>query len=107
MGNQTIEKVTRNALAVVRVAGITGVPFAAGCARPLVREIETGSSTHGESGLDGPCHFPYSSGRFPYSSAQLIQAIDDFALFSLGEPSAVARRRRDDSRASRPARCQL
>lgn len=54
MGNQTIEKVTRNALAVARVAGITGVPFARGCHRPLVREIEIADSIHGESGLDGP-----------------------------------------------------
>ncbi len=54
MGNQTIEKVTRNALSVARVAGITGVPFARGAARPLVREIETAESIHGESGLDGP-----------------------------------------------------
>jgi purine nucleosidase len=54
MGNQTLEKVTRNALSVARVAGITGVPFAAGCPRPLVRTIETGATIHGESGLDGP-----------------------------------------------------
>lgn len=54
MGNQTLEKVTRNALSVARVAGITGVPFAAGCSRPLVRTIETAPSIHGESGLDGP-----------------------------------------------------
>ena len=54
MGNQTLEKVTRNALSVARVAGITGVPFAAGCPRPLVRTIETAPSIHGESGLDGP-----------------------------------------------------
>src|SRR5688572_590694 len=54
MGNQTLEKVTRNALSVARVAGITGIPFAAGCARPLVRELETAPSIHGESGLDGP-----------------------------------------------------
>jgi len=40
VGNQTLEKVTRNALSVATIAGITGVPFAAGCARPLVREIE-------------------------------------------------------------------
>ncbi|MFC0625569.1 uridine-preferring nucleoside hydrolase UriH [Kribbella deserti] len=53
-GNQTLDKVTRNALAVARVAGITDVPFAAGCARPLVREIETAGAIHGESGLDGP-----------------------------------------------------
>jgi len=54
VGNQTLEKVTRNALAVARVAGITDVPFAAGCARPLVRQSETAPSIHGESGLDGP-----------------------------------------------------
>ncbi len=53
-GNQTIDKVTRNALSVARVAGITGVPFAQGSSRPLVREIETAGAIHGESGLDGP-----------------------------------------------------
>ncbi len=54
MGNQTIEKVTRNALAVARIAGITGVPFARGAHRPLVRQIEVAESIHGASGLDGP-----------------------------------------------------
>lgn len=53
-GNQTIEKVTRNALAVATIAGITGVPFAAGAHRPLVRTAETAASIHGESGMDGP-----------------------------------------------------
>ncbi|MDY7541161.1 MULTISPECIES: nucleoside hydrolase [unclassified Cryobacterium] len=54
VGNQTLEKVTRNALAVARVAGITDVPFAAGSARPLMRQSENAPSIHGESGLDGP-----------------------------------------------------
>lgn len=54
MGNQTIEKVMRNALSVARVAGITGVPFARGAHRPLVRRVEVAESIHGESGLDGP-----------------------------------------------------
>ena len=53
-GNQTIEKVTRNALSVARVAGITGVPFAQGAHRPLIRQVEVAESIHGESGLDGP-----------------------------------------------------
>lgn len=53
-GNQTIEKVTRNALAVATVAGITGIPFAAGAHRPLVRVAEVAESIHGDSGLDGP-----------------------------------------------------
>lgn len=53
-GNQTLDRVTRNALSVARVAGIAGVPFAAGADRPLVREREHAPSIHGESGLDGP-----------------------------------------------------
>src|SRR6195952_5969893 len=54
VGNQTLEKVTRNALSFARVAQITGVPFAAGCPRPLVRAIEVAMAIHGDSGLDGP-----------------------------------------------------
>lgn len=54
VGNQTLEKVTRNALSVAAIAGITGVPFAAGAARPLLREIQVAPDIHGESGLDGP-----------------------------------------------------
>ncbi|WP_193509065.1 nucleoside hydrolase [Cryobacterium sp. BB736] len=53
-GNQTIEKTTRNALAVAEIAGITGVPFARGAHRPLVREVEVAESIHGDSGMDGP-----------------------------------------------------
>lgn len=53
-GNQTLEKVTRNALAVGTVAGLEGVPFAAGADRPLVREPLIAPEYHGESGLDGP-----------------------------------------------------
>ncbi len=41
VGNQTLDKVTRNALAVARVAGITGVPIAAGC--PLTRATYSGT----------------------------------------------------------------
>ncbi len=54
MGNQTIEKVTRNALAVARVIGMDAVPIARGAYRPLVRTVETAPDIHGESGLDGP-----------------------------------------------------
>jgi len=53
-GNQTIEKVTRNALAVATIGGITHVPIAAGMERPLVRERMAAASIHGDSGMDGP-----------------------------------------------------
>ncbi|MBD2812302.1 nucleoside hydrolase [Xenorhabdus sp. Vera] len=54
VGNQTLDKVTHNALCIARIANIHNVPFAAGCHRPLVREIKTAPDIHGESGLDGP-----------------------------------------------------
>lgn len=52
-GNQTLDKVTRNARSVATLAGITGVPFAAGCDRPLLRDLTVAAHIHGESGLDG------------------------------------------------------
>ncbi|MBP2369339.1 uridine-preferring nucleoside hydrolase UriH [Pseudonocardia parietis] len=54
VGNQTLPKVTRNALSVATLAGITGVPFAAGAERPLQREVAVAVDIHGETGLDGP-----------------------------------------------------
>ncbi len=54
VGNQTLNKVTRNALCIAHIANIHDVPFAAGCHRPLVREIKTAPDIHGETGLDGP-----------------------------------------------------
>jgi inosine-uridine nucleoside N-ribohydrolase len=53
-GNQTLDKTTLNARRVCTVAGITGVPIAAGSARPLERELRVAADIHGESGLDGP-----------------------------------------------------
>ena len=54
VGNQTLEKVTRNALSVARIVNITNVPFAAGAVRPLIRNVEVAPDIHGDSGLDGP-----------------------------------------------------
>lgn len=52
-GNQTIEKVTRNALAVCAAAGIE-VPVARGAAFPLVTMQMVAEDIHGDTGLDGP-----------------------------------------------------
>lgn len=52
-GNQTLDKTTLNARRVCSVAGITGVPIAAGCDRPLRRTRIIAAEIHGPSGLDG------------------------------------------------------
>jgi purine nucleosidase/pyrimidine-specific ribonucleoside hydrolase len=49
-GNGTLEQVTRNALRVCALAGITDIPVAAG---PAGREIATAQEIHGTSALDG------------------------------------------------------
>jgi inosine-uridine nucleoside N-ribohydrolase len=52
-GNQTVDKTTLNARRVCSVAGIHGVPIAAGRDRPLRRERMVAAEIHGASGLDG------------------------------------------------------
>lgn len=52
-GNQSLEKVTYNARAVLAKAHADDVPVHAGCGRPIIREPEVAATIHGESGLDG------------------------------------------------------
>lgn len=53
-GNVALEHTSRNARVALTVAGVTGVPVAAGAAAPLERELETAEWIHGENGLGGP-----------------------------------------------------
>jgi purine nucleosidase/pyrimidine-specific ribonucleoside hydrolase len=52
-GNAELEKVTLNARRVLALAGLDGVPVAAGAAGPRRGELVTAPDIHGESGLDG------------------------------------------------------
>jgi purine nucleosidase len=52
-GNQSLDKVTYNARAVLEKAPRNRYPVYAGCDRPLVRPQEVAASIHGETGLDG------------------------------------------------------
>ena len=52
-GNQTLEKITRNAQSVCAVAGIN-VPIAKGSSVPLVQKQVVAGDIHGTTGLDGP-----------------------------------------------------
>ena len=71
-GNQTLEKVTANALSVATVIGLTGVPVAAGCPRPLVRTAVVAETIHGESGMEGPRLRPPTTGLDPRHAVDLI-----------------------------------
>ena len=52
-GNGTLERTTANARATCALAGIRGVPVAAGAPRPLLGSLHTAPTVHGESALDG------------------------------------------------------
>ena len=53
-GNTTLPKTTANALRVLELADRSDVPVAAGCDRPLVRDLVVAEHVHGATGLDGP-----------------------------------------------------
>lgn len=52
-GNVDLAATTRNAQAVLALAGRPDVPVAAGADRPLVRPLRTAAQVHGTSGLEG------------------------------------------------------
>jgi purine nucleosidase/pyrimidine-specific ribonucleoside hydrolase len=52
-GNGTLDRTTRNARATCALAGISGVPIAAGAPGPLLGTLHTAPTVHGESALDG------------------------------------------------------
>jgi pyrimidine-specific ribonucleoside hydrolase len=53
-GNQTLDKVTANAIRVLDVAQEHDIPVAAGADRALIHPARVASEVHGETGLDGP-----------------------------------------------------
>ncbi|HEX6012238.1 MAG TPA: nucleoside hydrolase [Geminicoccaceae bacterium] len=52
-GNVPLARTTRNARQIVELAGRGDVPVHAGCARPILRPLETAEYVHGETGLNG------------------------------------------------------
>jgi inosine-uridine nucleoside N-ribohydrolase len=71
-GNQTLEKVTANAIRVLDVGGATSIPVAAGADRPLVHPARVAAEVHGETGLDGPELLPPSREPEPIHAVELM-----------------------------------
>src|SRR4051812_12862309 len=71
-GNQTLEKVTANAIRVLDVVGADDVPVAAGAPRALVHPARVADEVHGETGLDGPALPPPSRAPEPMHAVDLI-----------------------------------
>ena len=85
-GNQTLDKTSLNARRVCTVAGIRDVPVAAGCDRPLTRELKTAGYIHGESGLDGPA---FGEPTVPLDPRHAVDVIIDLVMQSSGDITLV------------------
>jgi hypothetical protein len=71
-GNHPLQLTTLNALRVCSLAGIRGVPVAAGCETPLLRELGTAPEIHGEAGLEGYSWAEPSLSAVPEHAVDLI-----------------------------------
>src|SRR4051794_40610826 len=71
-GNQTLQKVTANAIRVLDVVSEHAIPVAAGAHRPLVYPARVASDVHGETGLDGPDLPPPSRPPEPLHAVALM-----------------------------------
>ena len=86
-GNQTIEKVTSNALKLVNLTGINGIEIAKGATKPLIKELYTAAEFHGESGL-GEVVLPDSEQKISERSA--VEAMKEIILNKNESASIVA-----------------
>ena len=78
-GNGTLEKTTLNARSVGALAGLHGVPLAAGAAGPAKGELITAPDVHGETALDG---HELPPGELPLDERSAVELLADTLLGS-------------------------
>lgn len=95
-GNQSIEKVTDNAIKVLTKARVYDIPVGQGYSRPLIGELNDGGLIHGETGLDGPRLQEKAFEKVELNSVELMiktieEAQEKITLVALGPLSNLAR----------------
>ncbi len=86
-GNCSAEQATRNALAVLELAGFENIPVAKGCSLPLVQPSLLAPETHGETGI-GYAQLP--APRTEPVNKHGVDFLIESVLASPGEISIVA-----------------
>ena len=94
-GNVTVEKATRNALAVLELSGASHIPVAQGCSLPIVGPLLTSEHVHGKSGLGNaklpePKIKPVSQHAIDFLIEHFLTEPDEFSLFAIGPLTNVA-----------------
>ncbi len=82
-GNSLLKNTTRNALLVLDMVNRPDIPVHSGRAAPLVRELRTAASMHGDGGLDGPV--PSAPSRAP-SGDNALEFIENILI---NEPEPI------------------
>lgn len=76
-GNQSVEKTTRNAAAVLAAVGYPSVPVVRGQGRALMQPLQFCEEIHGNSGLDGPGgSLLFADGEVPVQNVPGVVLID-------------------------------
>ncbi len=94
-GNVTVDKATRNALAVLELAHASHIPVAKGSALPLVQPLRASASVHGESGIGNsnlpePQAKPVPGHAVDYLIERVLAEPKTISLFPIGPLTNIA-----------------
>jgi inosine-uridine nucleoside N-ribohydrolase len=94
-GNTTVTKCTENALKLVELLGMQGVPVAQGAHEPLVRALSVAEETHGDTGLGHAVLPPASITAVESNAANLIIEIvnanpGEITILTIGPVTNIA-----------------
>jgi inosine/uridine nucleosidase len=94
-GNVTVEKATRNALAVLELAHASHIPVVQGSILPLVQPLRTSDSVHGASGLGNsklpePQINPLPQHGVDYLIERVLAEPGEISVFPIGPLTNIA-----------------
>lgn len=108
-GNVTLEKATRNALAVLELCQAGHIPVAAGSLLPLVQPLRVSDHVHGESGI-GNSHLPEPRAQpvpqhaVDYLIERVLAEPGELSIFPIGPLTNIAMAIRKEPRFSQAVR---
>jgi inosine-uridine nucleoside N-ribohydrolase len=108
-GNVHVDLTTRNALALLELAGRTDIPLARGCERPIARQPVVADYVHGQNGLGGielpePQLQPVSQHAVDLLIEKVLAAPGEITLVPVGPLTNIAMALRKEPRIANSVR---